>query len=208
MMRALLASTALALVALTPARGQAADAGKPVASVQFTSTPAPASELQMLVPYTGSSAVITYVDGTKETVPLAYKILSRSGDFVGGWYAGLIVDKDGKPVMRSAPNAKGAVAQGPFKSAGPDASSLLMLPGAKAEGAKGNVLYLVNHFEYDTEAQDVDPTKPPVDLYGTLPMAMNVTVLDQDPATGDLKAIRIDNVDFAKVGGLWIPCNG
>ena len=41
-----------------------------------------------------------------------------------------------------------------------------------------------------------------------LPMAMNLTVLDQDPATGKLTQVKMSNVDFSGVDGLWIPCNG
>jgi len=108
--------------------------------------------------------------------------------------------------MQSAPDAKGNVARGPFRSAGPDGTSLLRVSGAKVDGVKGNPLFLVNHFEYDTEGENIDPAQPPVDLYALLPMTMNLAVLDQDPQTGKLTPVKLSNVDFSAVEGLWIPC--
>ena len=93
-------------------------------------------------------------------------------------------------------------------SAGADGTSLLQIADAKVDGVKGNALFLVNHLEYSTEGPNIDPTKPPVELYGQLPMAMNVTVLDQDPASGSLTPVKLSTVDFSGVDGLWIPCNG
>ncbi|WP_448207565.1 PhoX family protein [Azospirillum sp. sgz302134] len=187
----------------------AANAGAlKVKAVEFTPTPAPATEMEMTAPITSSKAVVTLADGTKKEFPLSYVALHRSGDFVGGWYSGLIVDKAGAPIMQTAKDAKGQQARGPFKAAGPDGTSLLMIPNAKVDGVKGHTLFLVNHLEYDTEGENIDPSQPPVDLYGQLPMAMNLTVLDQDPETGKLTPVKIANVDFSETEGLWIPCNG
>jgi secreted PhoX family phosphatase len=179
-----------------------------VKSVEFTPTPAPATEMEMVTPYTTSSVEVTLADGTKKTFALSYEVLHRSGDFVNGGYAGLIVDKVGAPITQTAKDSKGQVARGPFKSAGPDGTSLLMIPNATVDGVKGHTLFLVNHLEYDTEGENIDPTQPPVELYGQLPMAMNLTVLDQDPETGKLSTFRLSNVDFSATQGLWIPCNG
>ncbi len=178
-----------------------------VKAVEFTATPAPASALEMTQPYTRSSAVVTLADGSRKTFPLSYHVLHRSGDYVGGWYAGLIADKNNKPLMRSAA-VKGQVARGPFFSAGADGTSMLTVPGAKVDGVGGHTVFLINHLEYETEADNIDPSKPPVELYAQLPMAMNLTVLDQDPQTGKLTSVKMSNVDFSGVGGLWIPCNG
>jgi secreted PhoX family phosphatase len=178
-----------------------------VKSVDFTATPAPTNTLEMTQPYTRSKAVVTLADGSKKTFPLGYHVLHRSGDYVGGWYAGLIVDKSGKPLMQSA-KVKGEVARGPFFSAGADGTSMLVVPNAKVDGVKGHTVFLINHLEYETEADNIDPAKPPVELYAQLPMAMNLTVLDQDPATGKMTPVKMSNVDFSGVDGLWIPCNG
>ena len=206
--RSLLATTALSLLwQVVPAFAQATPEPLKVKSVEFTATPAPSNAIEMASPFTRSEAVVTLADGSKKTFPLSYQILHRSGDFLGGWYAGLIADKDGKAILQS-PAVKGSVARGPFFSPGADGTSMLVVPGAKVDGVKGHTVFLINHLEYDTEGPNADPTKPPVELYGALPMAMNLTVLDQDPATGALTPIKIENVDFSGVGGLWIPCNG
>ncbi len=208
MLKTLLAgSTALLYcAAFIPAVASAADtAPLKVKSVEFTATPVPATDLEKATPHTTSTAVVTLIDGSKKTFPLSYNVLHRSGDYLNGWYAGLIVDRDGKPLMQSAPDAKGNVARGPFRSAGPDGTSLLLIPNAKVDGVKGNPLFLVNHFEYDTEGENIDPAKPPVDLYALLPMAMNLTVLDQDPQTGKLTPAKLSNIDFSASGVYGFP---
>lgn len=188
---------------------QAADpAPLKVKSVEFTPTPAPATEMEMASAYSSSSAVVTLANGSKRTFPLSHRVLHRSGDYVGGWYAGLIVDKSGRPILESPKDSQGNVARGPFKSAGADGTSLLAIPGANIDGAKGNTLFLVNHLEYDPEGENIDPRKSPVELYGLLPMTMNLTTLDQDPKTGKLTPMKLANIDMSAVEGLWIPCNG
>jgi len=169
--------------------------------VDFTSSRAPVSEEEMTIPFT--SAVLR--DGNREA-PLQYRVLFRSGDEVGGVQAGLIVDKDGKAVVISAPDKKGNAALGPFNAWAPDANSLMRVPGAKSKMAGANRLFLVTHFEYHTEAPAVAKGEPPVELYGNLPMAMNLTSIDQDRRAGELKAVGLANVDMGGVNGLWIPC--
>lgn len=178
-----------------------------VKSVRFTTTPAPASEIEMAAAYTTSSAIIQPVRGKKRRVPLSHKVLHRSGDFLGGWYAGMIVDHSGRPVM-VARDGKGNEARGPFFSAGADGSSLLAIPGAHVDGVKGNTLFLINHLEYGAVGTTADPAKAPLSVSGVMPMTMNLTVLDQDPVSGKLSPVKVSNIDFSGVGGLWIPCNG
>ena len=78
-----------------------------VSSVEFTPTQAPVSAAERSSFYTRSSAIVTYSNGTKKVFPLAYHPLYRSGDKIGNAYAGLIVDKAGKPILHSAGNADG-----------------------------------------------------------------------------------------------------
>jgi hypothetical protein len=138
----LLSATAVGALALAlPA--QAENNPIKVKSVEFTSTPAPSNEMEMVLPYTRSSAVVTLSDGRQKTFPLSYQILHRSGDFVGGWYSGLVVDKDGKPVMQSAPDSKGNVGRGPFLSRGTDGTSMLAIPNATVDGVKGHTVFLI-----------------------------------------------------------------
>ena len=87
----------IASATATPAAAQG-PAALHVRSVTFTATPAPASVLEMTQPYTTSQAVVTLADGSRKTFPLSYHVLHRSGEFVGGWYAGLVVDRQGRPI--------------------------------------------------------------------------------------------------------------
>lgn len=187
------------LAALTTFAAPGFAAGKS----DFTSSRPPTSDEEMTVPF--SNAVLR--DGKRE-IPLQYRVLFRSGDEVGGVPAGLIVDRYGKAVPISAPDKKGSAALGPFNSWGPDANSLMVVAGAKSKTAGVNRLFLVTHFEYHTEAPSVIRGEPPVDLYGNLPMTMNLTSIDQDRRSGELRAVGLANVDMSGVNGLWIPCAG
>ncbi len=212
-----IAFAAAAAIIAEPALAGAGKAEARVTGVEFTDTPAPATPIEMVVPLTSSSAVVSYADGTKKTFPLEYRILYRSGNFVGGWYAGLIVDHSGKPLL-SVPAGPNSVAQGPFFAYGPDANSLIAAPKpapapAPASGNEGgkqpaNPLMLVTQFEYHTEAPNEDPTRPPLRMYRRLPMVMNLSLIGQNPDSGALEAQKIVNVDFAATGGLWTPCAG
>jgi len=163
----------------------------------------PAGAEEMTAPF--SSAV--FRRGKRE-IPLHYRVLFRPGDVVGGVAAGLIVDKDGQPLTISAPDKNGNAALGPFNSWGPDANSLMAVRGAKSAAANANRLFLVTHFEYHTEGPSAAKGAPPVNLYGSLPMAMNLAAIDQDRRDGTLTAAKLSNVDMSGVKGLWIPCAG
>lgn len=174
-------------------------AAMPVKSVEFTGTPAPHTQEDMAKAYTSSNAVVTYLNGTTKTFPLSYNVLYSSGDQVGDWKAGAIVDKNGAVLEQAAVDEAGTLAQGPFYAKAPDSNSLLR---------QGGSLFLVTQFEYETEAPNAaDPSKM-VDLYGALPMVMNLASIHQDRKTGMLKAVGLKNIDMSGVGGLWIPCAG
>ena len=66
--------------------------------------------------------------------------------------------------------------------------------------------YLMTHYEYDTEAPNVDAGKPAVQLYGQLPAAINEAKVVQDKKTGQLKVVDLTNVDASASGGIWTPC--
>lgn len=177
----------------------AADNNK-VVNVEFTQTPAPASEAEMASVYTKSSAIVTYASGARKTFPLSHQVLFRSGDKIGKGEAGLIVDKDGQAIRVSVADALGNTAQGPFHAYAPDANSLIRVQDGKVEK-----LFLVTQYEYHTEAPLVSG-KGMMGLYGRLPMAMNLTTLKQDSKTGKLAATALSNIDMSGIGGLWIPC--
>jgi len=71
---------------------------------------------------------------------------------------------------------------------------------------KGKQAYLLTHFEYHSEAPNVDASKQPVQLYGQLPAAINVAKIVQNKQGGKLKAVDLKNVDANAVNGIWTPC--
>jgi hypothetical protein len=164
--------------------------------VSFTDTPPPLTMEAMSSAYTRSSATVTFSNGQQRTYPLRYQTLYRSGESIGGWRAGAIVDRSGQPI--AAVTVGENVAPGPFYAKAPDANSLIQHDGA---------LHLVTHFEYDTEVADPDKNKPPLALYGRLPMTMNLATLDQK-RDGRLSVERLRNIDMSAVHGLWTPCGG
>lgn len=171
-----------------------------VTSVEFTPTAVPVSAAERSSFYTRSSAIVTYSDGAKKVFPMAYQTLYRSGDKFGNSAAGMIVDKAGKPILRSAANAEGDIARGPFYSFSPDANSLLGIQNGK------NSASLITHFEYNTDAPNVDPAKPPVDLYVQLPAAIYQASVAQDKKSGLLHVTALNNIDASASDGIWTPC--
>lgn len=169
-----------------------------VKSVEFTPTPIPITDAERTTPFTRSSVVVTYQNGSKKKFPLSHHVLYRSGDKIGNWQAGALVDKQGKLIEKTAGDAGGNVAQGPFYSYAPDANSLLQM--------KGNQAYLLTHFEYHTEAPNTDINKQAVQLYAQLPAAINQAKVMQDKQSGALKVVDLMNVDASGVNGIWIPC--
>lgn len=171
-----------------------------VAQVEFTPTFAPVTDKERTSYYTQSSVIVTYKNGSKKSFPLSYQALYHSGDKFGGEQAGLIVDKNSKPISRSAPNAEGEVAQGPFISFAPDANTLL--------GVRNGIssAYLMTHYEYNTEAPNVDASKSAVQLYGQLPAAIYKAKVEQDKRTGKLRVVDLNNVDAVAIDGIWTPC--
>jgi secreted PhoX family phosphatase len=177
-----------------------AHAAPQIAKVEFTPTLAPQTDAERTSYYTRSSAIVTYANGRKQAFPLAYNVLYRAGDRIGDAQAGLILDGRGKPVMRSAADPFGEVAQGPFVSSAPDGNSLLGMR------AGTDTAYLMTHFEYSTEAPNVDAGKLPVQLYGQLPAAIYEATVVQEKKSGRLRVVGLNNVDTSGVDGIWTPC--
>ncbi|TCV81255.1 PhoX family protein [Sulfurirhabdus autotrophica] len=174
-------------------------ADMPVVSVEFTETKAPITTEQLQKAYTESSAIVTYANGKKSIFPLSYNALYSSGEQIGNWKAGTIVDKNGNILQTAQIDEAGTTAQGPFYAHSPDANSLMK---------QGDNIFLVTHLEYDTEAPNVNPSKPMVSMYGALPMVMNLASIKQNHRNGMLNAFDLKNVDMSGVDGLWIPCAG
>jgi hypothetical protein len=182
------------------AQGERAEHRGPsaVKRVEFTATPAPQTLDDASAEYTASEAIVTYMNGRTVRYPLSYDVLYSSGDQVGDWKGGTVVDNSGKPLDALLDDAGSVLAYGPFYARSPDANSLMR---------HGNRTFLVTHFEYDTEVPSATDPSSMVDLYGKLPMVMNLATIEQD-RDGTLSALNLDNISMNAVEGLWIPCAG
>jgi len=170
----------------------------PVTSIAFTATPAPTTAKEQQTAYSRSSVVVTLRNGKKKSFPLTYNVLYSSGDSIGDWKGGTVVDKTGAPLAAMLDDAGDILAYGPFYARSPDANSLIV---------KGDDLNLITHFEYDTEAPSAKNPNKMVSLYGQLPMVMNRAELKQH-RDGSLSTEDLHNISMNDVNGLWIPCAG
>ncbi|KXG44352.1 alkaline phosphatase PhoX [Tepidibacillus decaturensis] len=61
---------------------------------------------------------------------------------------------------------------------------------------------MLTHYEYISRDQTGNSA------YGQVPASISLSTIDQNRTTGELKVVDLKKVDFSKVDGLWIPCNG
>jgi secreted PhoX family phosphatase len=173
------------------------------ASAAFVGMAAPtaASPEALATTTVGSSLQVTFTDGSSERYALAYQPFFLTGQAVpdgkgGTLTAGSYFNAAGQPIIdRSVPGKERQ-----FFSDSPDGTSLLTVPNAKVEGVKGNPVFAVVQFEYNSADQSGAST------YGVLPSPIAVLTLDQDKTTGHLTLVKYHNVDTAKAHGLWITC--
>ncbi|VCU71026.1 hypothetical protein PIGHUM_03106 [Pigmentiphaga humi] len=172
-------------------------------SAAFTGMSAPSlsAPAAMATTTVGSGLTVTMSDGSTRSYKLAYQPFFITGDKVpdgkgGTLVAGGYYDIGNKPIIdKSVPGS-----ERPFYSDSPDGSSLLTLPSTSIPGIKGNAVFAVVQFEYNSRDLAGNST------YGQLPSPIAVLTLDQDPATGKLTLVKYHNVDTSGVRGLWITC--
>lgn len=169
-----------------------------IKSIDFTATPAPLTTAEQTTAYTQSNAVVTLKNNSTKIFPLSYNVLYSSGEQIGDWKVGTIVDKSGAPLVSLQDDAGNDLAYGPFHARSPDANSLLR---------EGKDIMLVTHFEYDTDVPSATDPGQMINMYGQLPMVMNLAQLQQDD-NGVLQATGLQNISMNSVNGLWIPCAG
>lgn len=187
-----LSTSACQHTGMGPTTASSASGGSAITSVDFTSTPAPSSEADLLTTSTASSAIVRYADGSIKTYPLSYNVLFKNTDKVGSnpYEAARLYDAKG--VALNDLNGDPVIAETP------DANSLLSVD---------DKLFLVTHYEYDWLLGNGEQAKKAKGWYSRMPMSMTVTDIEQD-SSGMLKAIDQRPADFSEVGGLWIPCFG
>ncbi|WP_069800865.1 stalk domain-containing protein [Tepidibacillus sp. HK-1] len=61
---------------------------------------------------------------------------------------------------------------------------------------------MLTHYEYISRDQTGKSA------YGQVPASISLSTIDQNRTTGELEVVDLKKVDFSKVDGLWIPCNG
>ena len=176
------------------AQAQAAE----LASVEFIGMARPETPADMARAHSQAAVRYVYADGSERTIPLTYNILYTNRSRVGGnvyeaarlfdaWGVGL-VDPFGAPVISETP----------------DGTTMLAAPGVTDAGEP--VAFHVVQWEYDWLLSDGSNARKAKGWYPRTAMSANVNRLAQDPATGRLRLVSQEFVDFSAVGGLWIPC--
>ncbi len=170
-------------------------------SVEFLGMDAPKTAADMSRMYTTARIKYIYADGSARIVPLDYTMLYASVDRVGSntYEAGRLYDANGMGLVD--PFGKPVIAETP------DGTTLHIIPGAPSAPNGDPVAYHIVHWEYDWILSNGANARKTEGWYPRMPMAMNVNTLSQDVGTGVLSVIEQGSVDFAAVGGLWIPCN-
>jgi hypothetical protein len=171
-----------------------------IKSVEFVGMEAPKTAADMTRIYSTAQAKVTYADGTEEVFPLHYEVLYRNLDRIGSnpYEAGRLYDAFGQGLID--PFGK------PVISESPDGSTLVSLAGQPGAPNGDPTAYHLVQWEADWILSDGGEAPKAEGWYPRMPMIMNRNVVAQETDTGKLRVIDQANVDFAAVGGLWIPC--
>ena len=171
----------------------------PIAAA-FSGMPSPATPEARATTTVGSSVEVTYANGGRQALKLAYRPLFFTGDALpdgkgGTTLAGGYYDIHNRPILDAS-----ASPPVQFFSDCPDGYSLLQPTAASVPGVTGNTVFAVVQFEYTTRnARDQK-------MYGQLPSPVAVVTLDQDRQSGKLRVVKYQNVDTSAAHGLWITC--
>jgi secreted PhoX family phosphatase len=124
--------------------------------------------------------------------------LMATTDMINGKKVGGLFDVNGDPINDDL---------GQIASDAPDGNSLMVVPGMRpdANWHGANALALVTQYEY-RGLPPVGPEFTESDYWSRLPATMSLARIDQDKRSGALAVTDYDNIDFAEVNGLWIPC--
>ena len=133
-------------------------------------------------------------------VPAALRGVYRNLDRIGSnpYEAGRLYDAFGQGLID--PFGK------PVISESPDGSTLVSLAGQPGAPNGDPTAYHLVQWEADWILSDGGEAPKAEGWYPRMPMIMNRNVVAQETDTGKLRVIDQANVDFAAVGGLWIPC--
>jgi hypothetical protein len=110
-----------------------APASPTLVNVTWAAMPAPSTIPERANAYSTASVQLTWSDGTLSTQALAWHLLTKTGEKLGGKVIGAVLDNKGQPL---AP---------PLFSDCPDGTTVLPVPGGG--------LAMLTHFEYVSAAQ-------------------------------------------------------
>jgi uncharacterized protein len=178
-----------------------------LSKVEFTSTPIPNNVENLKEPYTRSSIWKFFTNGSSKEIRLKYNFLFHSGDSIGQGIAGEIKDTNGKTIQTGkAENGTENFKKKSIFPSAPDGNSLILIPGLKSPKVSGHPLFLVTHFEHHSWAENSNPKKPPFNAKKDLPMNIGLTLIDQNPISGELNPVDTQTIESSPVHGIRYPC--
>lgn len=172
-----------------------------VKSVEFIGMPAPATPAEKADVYTQARMKVTYRNGKSRTYDLKYHQLMATTDIINGKTVGGLYNVYDDPIYGT-----GTLGQ-QISSDAPDGNSLMVIPGMRAAKPwKNRALALVTQYEYRGLTTGLPDLEPGDDYWSKLPATMSLAMIDQDKRSGGLQVTDYDNISFADMNGLWIPC--
>ena len=162
-------------------------------SVEFMGMAPPGSPAEKADIYTNAQVKFTYRNGESKTYDLKYHQLMATTDVINGKVVGGLYDVSDAPITDT---------EGQITSDAPDGNSLMMIPGMKTDNPDMNPLALVTQYEY----RGLPPAGLSGDFWSKLPATMSLAMIDQSRSSGALSVTDYENISFADVDGLWIPC--
>ena len=165
-----------------------------VKSVEFAGMAAPADSNEKTDIYTKAKMQVTYENNKSKTYDLQYRILMETTESINDKLIGGLFDQNENTLRDD---------NGQLASDAPDGNSLMRIPGMQAaDRARSHAMALVTQYEY----KELPPTGNTGSFWSKLPATMSLALIDQNKKTGALKVTDYNNISFADVNGLWIPC--
>ncbi len=196
-----------------------------IKSVEFIGMPSPATADEKADIYTKAKMKVTYQlehhkHGKHEhgkhkhgkhkhgktltytkTYDLKYHQLMATTDIIDGQVVGGLFDQHDMPLTDN---------DGQMASDAPDGTSLMVIPGMRAERPwKNRALAMVTQYEYKSLPPNDGTDYAALgitEFWSKLPASMSLAKLDQDKRTGKLEVVDYETISFADVNGGWIHC--
>jgi hypothetical protein len=174
----------------TPAQADCRSGSSPLAGVEFTGMPAPATADEKADGYTRATLGMTCSDGQTTEYGLQYHPISATTNRVGEAVVGGLFNAAGEALTDR---------DGQLASDSPDGTSLMEVQGLTVPGAAGNPLAMVTQLEY----RELPPNHGASSgsFWSKLPSTVGLTLLDQDKESGLLTAKVYRTIDFSGVHG-------